>query len=240
VTSPRLLAFDFETATRSRASACALGIAEFAENGVGTTRYWPIRPRSRSFDRRHVAIHGIDADQVRYAGNFSEVWDEVEPWLGGRILFAHNASFDIGVLTSAAAHYGIALPPLRYVDTLPLFRKGVGRSCSLKAVADRYGIEFRHHSAEEDARALASCVVGLVRERGCATVLELLDALDVEIINLGGADSDPLRALRAASQPTNLPDALSRLARQLREGRLTREEFAERKGRLLKDLLERG
>jgi len=240
VTSPRLLAFDFETATRSRASACALGVAEFAETGVGTTRYWPIRPRSRSFDRRHVAIHGIDADQVRYAGNFSDVWDEVEPWLGGRILFAHNASFDIGVLTSAAAHYGIELPPLRYVDTLPLFRKVVGRSCSLKAVADRYGVAFRHHSAEEDARALASCVVGLARERRCVTILELLDVLEVEIVSLGGADGDPSLARPAATRPTSLPDALSRLTRQLREGRLTPEGFAARKRRLLQEWRERG
>lgn len=239
MTVPSLLAFDFETATRSRASACALGIAEFAESGVGTTRYWPIRPRSRRFDRRHVAIHGIDADQVRYARSFSEVWDEVEPWLRRCILFAHNASFDIGVLTSAAVHYGIELPALRYVDTLPLFRKVVGRSCSLKAVADRYGVAFRHHSAEEDARALASCVVGLARERRCATVLDLLDSLGLEIIDLEGADGDQPLVRHPPSKPTSLPDALSRLTRQLRDGRLTPEDFSERKRRLLRGWLER-
>lgn len=240
MTSPRLLAFDFETATRSRSSACALGIAEFAESGVGTTRYWPIRPRTRKFDRRHVSLHGIDADHVRYAGSFSEVWDQVEPWLEGRILFAHNASFDISVLTSAAAHYGIELPPLRYVDTLSLFRKVVERSCSLKAVAARYGIEFQHHSAEEDARALASCVVALVTERRCATVLELLDSLDVEIVDLARSDGDQALARPAAGKPTSLPDALSRLTRQLRDGRLTPEDLATQRKTLLKEWLERG
>ncbi len=72
----------------------------------------------------------------------------------------HNAPFDLGHLRSALSLYG--LPPVEfdYVDSVVISRKLFPEmpSHTLDAMAERFGIEFRHHNAMEDAAACASII----------------------------------------------------------------------------------
>ena len=52
-----IVAIDFETANRSPASACAVGLAFIEDGEVRHRAYSLIRPRDMSFDPMNVRIH---------------------------------------------------------------------------------------------------------------------------------------------------------------------------------------
>lgn len=105
-------AIDFETANADRASACALGLVVVQESKIVERRSWLIRPSKGYFDLNNIMLHGIIADQVAEMPTFAELWDEVRSAIQGMPLVAHNANFDIGVLTHTLDAYKIPYPEL--------------------------------------------------------------------------------------------------------------------------------
>jgi len=163
--------------------------AEGAVAGEFATFVDPGRPIPR-FIRQ---LTGISDRMVRGAPGLEEAMSGLRAFVGDDLLVAHNAPFDVGFLV--AAGWRREHPVL---DSLELFRtvhpdlQGHG----LAAAAARYGLEFRHHRAGEDARVTAE-LVGILRgelagaDPGLlAFVARLLEDMD-----------EPLAAtLRAASE----------------------------------------
>ena len=156
-----VIAIDFETANRSRASACALGLAWIEDLRVVRREYRLIRPRSDDFEPINIAIHGIRPRDVVSAPEFPEVYAEFEDDFVGALLLAHNAPFDLSVLRETAKSYGIGTPGMRSLCTL-----GVARAVwpqlgnfKLSSLASAHGIEFSHHHAGEDAFACAQIAI---------------------------------------------------------------------------------
>ncbi|NLA85704.1 MAG: PHP domain-containing protein, partial [Clostridiales bacterium] len=72
---------------------------------------------------------------------------------GGRVMAAHNASFDIGFIYEVCCRYDIPYEP-SYIDTLALARALMPelKSHRLNIVADNLGLPaFNHHRASDDA-----------------------------------------------------------------------------------------
>ena len=174
-------AIDFETANRSLASACALGVVRVRDGEVVDTRYSLIRPPAGhdAFEPGNIRIHGIRPADVRHAPTFDQLWT----WMCENIatddpdatLVAHNAVFDTGVIRAANAVCGGAPRPWDYACTLRLSRAAYTlRSYALPSASRAAGAEVRdHHNALSDSLACAGIVLDLARRTGAADMAEL-------------------------------------------------------------------
>jgi DNA polymerase-3 subunit epsilon len=146
------LAVDVETASSSRASICQIGIAGFRDGTEALTIEKLINPRC-AFDRANTAVHGINAAFVRSAPCFADEHPSLAELLSGRVAIAHSM-FDQVALGEACAAHSVAGFDCRWIDTLAVSREVWPHfpSHKLDALADMFGIEFKHHNALEDAR----------------------------------------------------------------------------------------
>lgn len=175
------VALDFETANREWTSICAVGLAFVAGGEVVANPSWLVRPPQLVFDPGFVRIHGITAAQVADKPEFGELWDELRLHLEGGIIVAHNADFDINVLIQALDLYGIPRPTLEYSCTKIIAQRAWPgwRRYGLAALAERHGINFRHHDAGEDAGVCAEVALRAWREKGAASFPHLHETLNI-------------------------------------------------------------
>lgn len=173
------VAIDFETASRERASACALGIALIINGSIAEERSWLIQPPGNYYEPMNTRVHGIDEDMTWQAPEFDEVWSEIEPYLSGAALLAHNAPFDIAVLRASLERYELSTPDAEYVCTVSMARKVWPRLANhkLPTVCDHCGIELAHHDAGSDAAACARIALRCRRESGTADLDSLAAVL---------------------------------------------------------------
>jgi DNA polymerase-3 subunit epsilon len=188
-TSPDFVAIDFETATRSPASACAIGLAFVEAGRIVANPSWLIRPPRLEFDADFVAIHGINAERVRGHPEFGDLWPELGGLLQDRLIFAHNAVFDVNVLLGMLKAYSIAIPTLRYACTKVVAQKTWPdwHKYDLATLAGRHGLYFRHHDAGEDARVCAHIALQAMQAKAAASVDHLLQLLYVNCGRLSPA-----------------------------------------------------
>jgi len=99
MTSDTWVAIDFETATASRDSACALGIAVIEDGELAATASWLMRPPGNRYDPRNIAVHGITHALRR------EDWRLYS--LDTILTFFANAFY----LGEGVMYYGDGLPP---------------------------------------------------------------------------------------------------------------------------------
>lgn len=174
------VAIDFETASRQRASACALGLALIEGDRVVEHRDWLIQPPGNVFDHMNTRIHGIDADLVAQEPEFDELWPQIEPYLDGAMLLAHNAPFDVGVLRASLQRYGIDPPRIvGYHCTVAISRRVWPHLSDhrLSSVCRHCGIALNHHEAASDAGACASIALRCANELGVPDLDGLADEL---------------------------------------------------------------
>jgi DNA polymerase-3 subunit epsilon len=187
------VAIDFETATRSRASACAVGLAFVTSGQISDVRRWLIRPPGNEYEGINISIHGITPKMTADSPEFIEIWPAVLQLLGGQPVVAHYAAFDMGVLRAALASAGQRWPTLTYLCTCVLSRNAwPGRlSYRLDDVAHACGIEFQHHEAGADASAAAQLGVAICGATGRASLVDASLELGVWPGELGEEDWTP-------------------------------------------------
>lgn len=148
------VAIDFETANSRADSACQFAAVVIEQGKIVHEVSWLIKPPRLYFSPQNIAVHGIRPEDVANQPSFAQVWKECHSLLEGRILVAHNARFDMGVLTSTLASHDIAIPRIDFSCTrLIAQRCWPGHaSYGLAALAERFQIQFQHHDALEDSR----------------------------------------------------------------------------------------
>ena len=126
-------------------------------------------------------VHGIDAEQVAGAPRFADVAPAVLRALGGAILVAHAAVWDVRFLAAECDRAGIALGIDHWIDTLVLARRSFAfHSYSLDALCRELGIDRgRAHRAESDVRAMRE-----VFDR-CLPLLAPVSARDLWEVRVG-------------------------------------------------------
>ena len=101
-------------------------------------------------------VHGIFADAVRDSPVFAELAAQVAELLGGAVLVAHGASWDVAFFEAEMARAGNPLPLPFYIDTLNLSRRTFRLAKhSLDALREHFGLDrSRAHRADADVTAL--------------------------------------------------------------------------------------
>lgn len=151
-------ALDFETATSDRHSACEIGICLVEDSQIVLTQSWLIKPPSfPHFNRHNIAVHGIYPSDVALAPTFTEIWQEIFSLIQSKMIIAHNASFDAGVLRGCLDYYQLTKPEIQYLCSLQITKKSWPgySSYSLGNLAQIHQVEFNHHRAGDDAEACA-------------------------------------------------------------------------------------
>lgn len=161
------VAIDFETANYSRDSAISVGLVKFIENKKVDEFYSLIRPPRLYIRPDFTKIHGLVVDDVRDAPRFSEVWEKgMSGFIGKMPLVAHNAGFDMAVLKATLEHYEVAVPCLRYFDSLMVARKiwqNLERH-ALTFLGEHFGIEYDAHNALADAETCGKIILIAAQE----------------------------------------------------------------------------
>jgi DNA polymerase III subunit epsilon len=155
----RILALDFETASRSPDSACAIGLALIEDGRVVAQDAFLIRPPEPEF--LFTYIHGLCWADVAAEPLFDAAWIRLQPWLEGvDWLAAHNASFDRGVLAACCRTYRLASVDTPFLCTVKVARQVWGiYPTKLPLVCQALGIPLKHHDAASDAAACAQILV---------------------------------------------------------------------------------
>ncbi len=113
-------------------------------------------------------LTGISNAMVEDAPKFSEVSDRLLEFIGGSVLVAHNAHFDMRFLNHEVSRvYGNYRVGNEHLCTVQLSRRFLPQipNHRLKTVAEHYEIRLdNHHRAADDARATAEIFVNLLLE----------------------------------------------------------------------------
>ncbi|MCU1582637.1 MAG: polymerase subunit epsilon [Microbacteriaceae bacterium] len=193
-------AIDFETANSSSASACSVGLVKVRDGQVVDKVGWLIRPPfgHDSFNEWNIRIHGIMAADVADALLWSEQLPELVAFADGDMLVAHNAGFDMGVITAACAASQIETPSLSYLCSLQVARKTYNLdSYRLPVAAMAAGFDdFDHHNALADAEACAAIIVHAARRHDASDLAELSSITSARIGAIGAvADRERAKSI---------------------------------------------
>ena len=153
------VAIDFETATARRTSACSVAIIT-VEGGVIIDEYNElIQPPNNEYSWRNIDIHGIEPRHTLYKHDFEDLYPEIRKRLMGKLVVAHNESFDRSVMTRTMEYYDLDYASLnlasRWDCTVKLYKAQGFKSAKLNILCDHFKIPLKHHDALSDARACA-------------------------------------------------------------------------------------
>lgn len=184
------VAIDFETANENRASVCKVALVAVEDDQI-VDRYTTLvqpPPRVAYFSPFWVSLHGVTAKQVRDAPAWPEVLADIVRFIGGRIVVAHNAAFDLGVIRNACDEMDLSWPHLTYACTLVVARRTWPLlSYSLPWVAEAANHRFPdHHDPSADAVAAAAVLVAVQRFHGATNLHDLLRVLRVRFGEMSG------------------------------------------------------
>jgi len=175
----KFAAIDFETANYRSDSPCQVAVVVVENCQRVVERSWLIRPKNLYFSERCIAVHGIRPRDVMDEPEWDQVWEELSPIIEGLTLVAHNAMFDMAVLSSTLTAYDLVCPSIDFQCTRLIARRcWPGRTgYGLKPTAESLGISFRHHDALEDSRACAEIALAAAR----ISSAETLDGLESQL-----------------------------------------------------------
>ena len=160
------VAIDFETATSRMNSACSVAVIDVRDGQMADSYYTLIRPPRLCFSSFNIHIHGITPSMVADEPDFAGIWPELRKRLEGRIVVAHHAQFDMGVLKSELLTNALEFPVFSHCCTVSLSRKAWPELVNhkLDTVGNFLHIDFQHHNALEDARTCAEIHLAAGRE----------------------------------------------------------------------------
>lgn len=158
---------DFETTGFSRHDrVIEIGVVLLDANCCVERTWQTLVQPNRGFDNSDV--HGITPTNLVGAPTFEHVARRFAEVLNGRVIVAHNASFEYNFLTNEFGRLGIELADGNWLlDTMVLARQFMpGQPVSLKNVLSIMGIENRAaHTALADAEATAAVLQRFVQAR---------------------------------------------------------------------------
>ncbi|MGB4589747.1 MAG: 3'-5' exonuclease [Clostridiaceae bacterium] len=148
-------AFDVETPNAKNDSICSLGLVHVKDGRVVSKEYYLVDPEDR-FDYFNVKLHGISMNTVKGEPSFPKIWEKISDYFTEGLIVAHNATFDLNVLSKTLHTYRIDVPKINYVCTMKLSRKynKDSKRHGLDHVCNLLGVDLEHHhNAMDDAEA---------------------------------------------------------------------------------------
>lgn len=164
----RFVAVDLETANPRMSSICQIGIVAFEDGREVCAEVRLVDPCDY-FDPHNVAVHGITEMDVRGAPSFCDLHGWLCEQTAGKIVACHT-HFDRVALAQACGHHQLEPLPCNWLDTAQVARRAwsdvAHAGYGLANLAQRFGIEFKHHDALEDARAAGLILLRAIEETG--------------------------------------------------------------------------
>lgn len=161
------VAVDVETANNESGSICSIGLARFIDGSLVDEYYSLIRPPEElgEFSFWCLKVHGINSTDIECESTYCELHSAIDSFIGGRLLVAHNASFDSRHIKAVMNYYGLAYQFV-FDCTLKLTRETlVLPNYKLDTVCDALNIELNHHhNALDDAIACGKIYAQLARK----------------------------------------------------------------------------
>jgi len=159
--------FDVETPNRKNDRISSMGIIHVVDGVTVHEGTYLVNPEV-PFDSFNIELTGITPSMVKGKPTLGALWPELEGYFTNAIIVAHNATFDLGVLTKTLVHYGYPRPTFNYICTLDKARRDLKlRRNSLDYLCATLGILMeRHHEALSDARACQGIFYYLVERCG--------------------------------------------------------------------------
>lgn len=165
---------DFETLFPQRVSACSVGMVKYNDGEIVDRFYSLIRPPfdySGKCGNVLTRIHGLTEEMVINERTFEELLPEIEVFVEGLPLVAHNACVERACIRDTSAYYNIKtkLDYENIFDTLVLSRQveaklgisveGPGTH-QLDVVCKRFDVACgHHHNALDDAEMSGNLMV---------------------------------------------------------------------------------
>ncbi|MFD1771505.1 3'-5' exonuclease [Sphingobacterium suaedae] len=167
-------AIDFELATAAYTSVCAVGIVKVVDGEIVHQFHSLVRPPKNEYMWQTTRVHGIKPKDTANSPTFLELYPQIESYLSGSHMVAHNEKFDREVLMKTMKFYGLeytqlGLSPL-WDCTSKIYRSKGFKKTKLSICCRIMGIELNHHDPLSDAKASAQLY--LMREQITAALVE--------------------------------------------------------------------
>lgn len=153
INNHEFLGVDVETASFRPGSICQIGIVRFRLGKEVASSVWLVKPQ-HSFSPVNTAIHGIGPEAVRHAKTWNELYPELVSLMGGATIVSHTP-FDRRAIFAACCNCALPMFSYRYwKDSCSLARRAWPNETSyaLPMLAQRFGLAYRAHDSQEDAR----------------------------------------------------------------------------------------
>lgn len=176
-------AIDFETATAGRNSACSVAVVDVIDGVVRDSYYTLIQPPGNRYFSGNISIHGIHPKDTADAPTFAQIWPELKLHLQGKIVVAHNSSFDMSVLKHCIQDFNCDPVDFKYCCTVKLAKKAWPflPNHKLNSVADYLKVQFHHHDALEDSRTCAYIPMQIAKENGLGSMQEVVSKMGMSL-----------------------------------------------------------
>lgn len=185
----KIAAIDFETANRSMASVCSVGVSTMEDGIIEEEAFYSlISPQENVsyFDPFNISIHHITPAMVEEAPSWTQLYADLMDTLSGGIVCAHNANFDMTCMKQTCLNTGRPVPQIRYFDTVELSRH-VFPQMAHHRLDDMCGylhIDLNHHNAGSDALGCLMIVERVMEMSGIQDIEELLKQTNTHIHEL--------------------------------------------------------
>ncbi len=163
----RFTAFDVETPNSANDRMSAIGITLVEDRAIVGRFYSLVDPEAR-FDPFNIRLTGITPAMAARAPAFPELWETIRPYMEFGVLCAHNATFDLGVLSKCLTHYGIRWRDSAEYICSCRFARAVWPKLynhRLNTVAGYLGLDLCHHMADSDSEVCARILIRCLTER---------------------------------------------------------------------------
>lgn len=161
---------DVETANPDLASICQVGVAIFA-NGKFSQSWSSLVNPEDYFYAHNVSVHGITEEMVATAPRWFEVHERLKAEYSNQILASHTP-FDRTAIHRACERAATSPFECQWLDTSRVVRRAWPKfsksGYGLANVAVQFGISFKHHDAEEDARVAGEILLRAIQETGAS------------------------------------------------------------------------
>ena len=174
-----MVAFDIETTGLNAGSdrMTEIGAVIYAGGEIKETFNTFVDP-GMHIPSEITQLTGITDRDVKGAPSEAEAMKSFLEFAGDRPIVAHNADFDTGFMSAAAARSGIEFEPV-YLDTLALSHALLPdlKRHKLDIVSNRLSLpEFNHHRASDDALVVARIMgrfLPMLAQQGARTVNDI-------------------------------------------------------------------
>lgn len=174
-----MVAFDIETTGLNAGSdrMTEIGAVIYAGGEIKETFNTFVDP-GMHIPAEITQLTGITDRDVKGAPSEAEAMKSFLKFAGDRPIVAHNADFDTGFMSAAAARSGIEFEPV-YLDTLALSHALLPdlKRHKLDIVSNRLSLpEFNHHRASDDALVVARIMgrfLPMLAQQGARTVNDI-------------------------------------------------------------------